>query len=210
MFVGDSLTVGYTSYPEVNGVKVPEISWYRSLGSKMGGKSIGWMNDHFDEATNAIPKPKSIIVLGWVNDLCNYALTNITPGAKVRDAQTMADDIFKNFKSMADKATAAWIKFIIGTQLPFDSFLEKQTYASQEPILHDAMKLINDKIKSTRPDTYIDFATTFTDPTNPWHLPKIYDSGDGVHLNISGYKKMQQLIFSTWKTSATVPQQSIV
>jgi hypothetical protein len=26
MFVGDSLTVGYAAYPEVNGVKVPEIS----------------------------------------------------------------------------------------------------------------------------------------------------------------------------------------
>jgi hypothetical protein len=26
LFVGDSLTVGYAAYPEVNGVKVPEIS----------------------------------------------------------------------------------------------------------------------------------------------------------------------------------------
>jgi lysophospholipase L1-like esterase len=168
------------------------------------------MNDHFDEATNIIPKPKTIVVLGWVNDLCNYALTNITPGAKVRDAQTMAEDIFKNLKSMSDKATSLWIKFIIGTLLPFDWFLEKQRYASQQTILHDATKLINDKIKSTRSDSYIDFATTFTDATNPWHLPKIYDSGDGVHLNISGYKKMQELAFSTWKNSTTLPQQSIV
>ena len=210
MFVGDSLTVGYAAYPEVNGVKVPEISWYRSLGSKMGGKRTGWMNDHFDEATNVTPKPKTVVVLGWVNDLCNYALTNITPGAKVRDAQTMADDIFKNITAMSDKSVAAGIKFAVWTLLPFDGFLEKQSYASQQPIIHDAMKLINDKIKTTRPDTYIDFTTPFTDTTNPWHLPSHYDSGDGVHLNVSGYKKMQELAFTKRKQISTQPQQSIV
>jgi hypothetical protein len=30
----------------------------------MGGKRSGWMNDHFDEATNVTPKPKTVVVLG--------------------------------------------------------------------------------------------------------------------------------------------------
>jgi hypothetical protein len=29
----------------------------------MGGKPTGWMNDHFDEATNVSPKPKTVVVL---------------------------------------------------------------------------------------------------------------------------------------------------
>ena len=46
-----------------------------------------------------------------------------------------------------------------------DGFLEKQTYASQQTVVDNALKLVNDKIKTTWPDTYIDYYTAFNDST---------------------------------------------
>lgn len=194
IFVWDSITVGYAANPWI-----PALADYRSLGTKMWGKWTGWMDEHFSEATDATPTPKSIVVLGWVNDLCKFSLTNITSPASKKTAQEMSDVIIKNLQSMSDKAEAKWIKFIIGTILPFDGFLEKQTYASQQTVVDNALKLVNDKIKTTWPDTYIDYYTAFNDSTKIWYLKSEYDGGDGIHLSTEWYKEMQKMAFKKWK-----------
>lgn len=58
---------------------------------------------------------------------------------------------------------------------------------------------VNKWIRETDPkkggfDSYIDFDKYLKSPKNNSILENIYDSGDGIHPSVEGYKKMVEII----------------
>jgi hypothetical protein len=201
MFVWDSLTVGYAQNLK-----------YRYFKEGMWGKWTGWMNDHFDEAITATPKPKSIVLLWWANDLCNFSVQSVYN----KDPIKMSEAILKNIESMSVKANAAWIQFFVGTILPFGKFIDdpskswfteenKKIFTQNKNTIESALNDVNTKIKEKWWNRVIDYHATLEDPNTPWYLNKSYDAGDWIHLNSVWYQKMQDVAFAKWKEVNTIP-----
>lgn len=202
VFVGDSLSVGYA-----------HNLWYRSLWTDMWWKTTDRMNTNFNTVLTANPKPKTVVVLWWTNDLVAYSVTKAyyeAPNA----AEKISDAIIKNLQAMSDKADAAWVQFMVWTILPFGRFIDdphtagfgdatKKLFTSHKDIIEKALHLVNDKIKKRWPGRYIDFYKEINDPNKDGYIQAKYD-GDGVHP-WGWYQKMQEIAFSTRQKTNSSP-----
>ena len=115
---------------------------------------------------------KYIIILYGINDI-----------TKLNKEE---NEIIENYQKLINKAHELNIKIYGGTLLPFKGY---RLYSEKK---NDIRNKINDWIRNCKNgfDDFIDFDLIIRDEKDTEKIKDIYNSGDGVHLNSNGYKKM--------------------
>lgn len=96
-----------------------------------------------------------------------------------------AHEIIHGLRWIARQAHAHGVRVIAGTLLPCGSY-RRHTVAAER-----IREAVNHWIRTTRVfDGVVDFARVMRDPRDPLRLNPAYDSGDGLHPNLRGYRVM--------------------
>jgi lysophospholipase L1-like esterase len=120
-----------------------------------------------------------LIILEGVNDIGGSNGTN----------SPVAHDLIAAFQKMIDRAHAKSIRVYGATITPFGgSFYDRPGHEA-------ARQTVNGWIRTSgKFDAVIDFDAAVRDPTNTTNLLSAYDSGDHLHLNVAGYKTIDDAI----------------
>jgi lysophospholipase L1-like esterase len=208
---GDSITDGAASTPETNG------SWPSGLAARLlaaaatktavlnlgiSGNRI--LHDgagvsalaRFDADVLAQPGVRTLIILEGINDI---GFPHIPPGvfgrgrddsafdATAEDVQ--ADEIIGGVRQLIERARIHGLKVIGGTLLPYEGAF----YFS--PVGEAKRQAVNTWIRSSKAfDGVIDFDAAVRDPEHPSKFLAALQSGDNLHPNNAGYKKMADAI----------------
>ena len=115
---------------------------------------------------------KYIIILYGINDI-----------TKLNKEE---NEIIENYQKLINKAHELNIKIYGGTLLPFKGY---RLYSDKK---NEIRKKINEWIRNCKNgfDDFIDFDLIIRDEKDSEKIKDIYNSGDGVHPNSNGYKKM--------------------
>jgi lysophospholipase L1-like esterase len=118
-----------------------------------------------------------LIVLEGVNDIGGSS------------SSAVATDLINAYQQFISNAHANNILVYGGTILPFGG-------SQYDSALHEqARQTVNNWIKTSGQfDAVIDFDAALRDPSNQTRLLSTYDSGDHLHPNVAGYKKMAEII----------------
>jgi lysophospholipase L1-like esterase len=208
---GDSITDGAASTPETNG------SWPSGLaarllaarGSRAGVLNLGISGNRvlhdgagvsalarFDADVLAQPGARTLIVLEGINDI---GFPNIPPGFFGRGRgdnavnpaadDVSADEIIGGLRQLVERARIHGLKVIGGTLLPYEGAL----YFS--PAGEAKRQAVNTWIRSSKTfDAVVDFDAAVRDPEHPSKFLPDLQSGDNLHPNNAGYKKMADVI----------------
>jgi lysophospholipase L1-like esterase len=103
----------------------------------------------------------------------------------------MVADITGAYTQMVAKARARGIKTIGATILPFAG----SGYYKPDAATEADRQAINAWIRAPGNfDAVLDFDKTMRDPAKPDRLSPAFDSGDGLHPSLDGYKAMGQAV----------------
>jgi lysophospholipase L1-like esterase len=208
---GDSITDGAASTPETNG------SWPSGLAARLlaaaatktavlnlGISGNRVLHDgagvsalaRFDADVLAQPGVRTLIILEGINDI---GFPHIPPGvfgrgrgdnafdATAEDVQ--ADEIIGGLRQLIERARIHGLKVIGGTLLPYEGAF----YFS--PVGEAKRQAVNTWIRSSKAfDGVIDFDAAVRDPEHPSKFVAGLQSGDNLHPNNAGYKKMADAI----------------
>jgi lysophospholipase L1-like esterase len=208
---GDSITDGAASTPETNG------SWPSGLaarllaerGSRVAVLNLGISGNRvlhdgagvnalarFDADVLAQPGARTLIVLEGINDI---GFPNIPPGFFGRGRgdnainpaahDVSADEIIGGLRQLVERARIHGLNVIGGTLLPYEGAL----YFS--PAGEAKRQAVNTWIRSSKTfDAVVDFDAAVRDPEHPSKFLPDLQSGDNLHPNNAGYKKMAEII----------------
>jgi lysophospholipase L1-like esterase len=208
---GDSITDGAASTPETN------ASWPSGLaarllaarGTRTAVLNLGISGNRvlhdgagvsalarFDADVLAQPGARTLIVLEGINDI---GFPYLPPGAFGRGRGDNAinpaaddvsvDEIIGGLRQLVERARGHGLKVVGGTLLPYEGAL----YFS--PVGEAKRQAVNTWIRSSKTfDAVIDFDRAMRDPENPSKLVPALQSGDNLHPNNAGYKKMAEII----------------
>jgi lysophospholipase L1-like esterase len=198
--LGDSITDGHGAstdgndrWPDVLAARLSKaqvavvnrgIGGNRVLDDGLGPNAL----KRFDRDVLATPGAGYAIVLEGINDL------GVLDRTEVHSAETHAalvEALEAAFSQIATQAHAHGIAVFGGTVMPF---LGSAYYHPSEQSESDR-KLLNQWIRTSGVfDAVIDFDKAMSDPAQPGHLDPSVDSGDHLHPNPAGYKRMGELI----------------
>jgi len=132
----------------------------------------------FERDCLKLPGVRYAVILAGVNDI-----------GVVQNEDDTAERLIEAYRFFVTKAHQHNIRVYGGTILPFG---ESWYYT---PIREQIRQKVNNWIRTSNLfDAVIDFAAAVQDPENPHCLCKIYDSGDMLHLNPLGYRRMGEVI----------------
>ena len=187
---GDSITDGHGSTNDIQGRWTDYFA--EKLNSNKETSEVAVVNEgirgnqltvhgleRYNKDVLSIKGATYIIVLFGVNDINSLNRT--------------ADEITIAYKKLIKKAHRNNMFIFGGTILPYG----KNTPWTKER--ENVRKEVNNWIKNTKFeeggfDAFIDFDTIMKDPNDEKNLLDEYDSGDGIHPNSNGYKKMVNAI----------------
>ncbi len=157
----------------------PATSYLSVVNTSIAGNAIhgGWGTpalERFERDVLDIPGVHHVIILIGTNDI---------PGAQYDTTEDFKED----YKAMIKLCHERGIKIYGGTITPFGG---NETWYSE---LHEKIrKSVNEWIMSPDSgfDGFIDFASVTSYAERPQMLQTVYDSGDGLHPNASGYDVM--------------------
>ena len=130
------------------------------------------------------PGVTHLIVLEGVNDL--GVLTRDGPATPEQHA-TLVEQATEALRQIVLRARARGIKAIGATIMPFGS----SAYYHPPPETEADREAINAWIRAPGNfDAVIDFDALLSDPRDPTRLNPAYDSGDGLHPSLDGYRVM--------------------
>jgi lysophospholipase L1-like esterase len=193
--LGDSITDGRGSEPDKNNRWPDDLA--NRLQANGGTKNIAVLNEgiggncvlrgglgptamsRFDRDVLDQNAVHWLIVFEGVNDIGGSNGTN----------SPVANDLIAAFRKIIDRAHAGNIHVYGATITPFGgSFYDKPGHEA-------ARQTVNDWIRTSgKFDAVIDFDAVVRDPAHTTNLQPAYDSGDHLHLNVAGYKKMADAI----------------
>jgi lysophospholipase L1-like esterase len=208
---GDSITDGAASTPDTNG------SWPSGLAARLlaaAGARTAVLNlgisgnrvlhdgagvsalARFDADVLAQPGVHTVILLEGINDI---GFPHIPPGVFGRGRgdngfdpaaeDVSADEIIGGLRQLIERARIHGLKVIGGTLLPY----EGAAYFS--PAGESKRQAVNTWIRSGRAfDGVIDFDAAVRDPEHTSKFITALQSGDNLHPNNAGYKKMADAI----------------
>jgi lysophospholipase L1-like esterase len=208
---GDSITDGAASTPETNG------SWPSGLATRLlaAGARTAVVNlgisgnrvlhdgagvsalARFDADVLAQPGARTLILLEGINDI---GFPHIPPGffgrgrgdaAAINPAadEVSADEIIGGLRQLIARARGLGLRVVGGTLLPYEGALY---FAAEGEAKRQA---VNTWIRSSKAfDAVIDFDAAMRDPEHPSKFLPALQSGDNLHPNNAGYKKMADII----------------
>ena len=209
---GDSITDGAASTPDTNG------SWPSGLAGRLlaaGGTRATVVNlgisgnrvlhdgagvsalARFDADVLAQPGARTLIVLEGINDI---GFPNIPPGFFGRGRgdngvnpaadDVSADEIIGGLRQLVERARIHGLKVIGGTCCRY-----QRERSISSPAGEAKRQAVNTWIRSSKTfDAVIDFDRAMRDPENPSKFLPALQSGDNLHPNNAGYKKMADVI----------------
>jgi lysophospholipase L1-like esterase len=208
---GDSITDGAASTPETNG-SWPSVLAARLLattGAKTAVLNLGISGNRilhdgagvsalarFDADVLAQPGVRTLILLEGINDI---GFPNLPPGLFGRGGganapdpsaeEVSSDEIIGGLRQLIDRARIHGLKVIGGTLLPYEGAF----YFS--PVGEAKRQAVNTWIRTSKAfDAVIDFDAAVRDPDHPTKFLSSLQSGDNLHPNNAGYKKMAETI----------------
>jgi lysophospholipase L1-like esterase len=138
-----------------------------------------------DRDALSVPGTKYIVLLEGINDIGASG-----PGTPFGDFP-LADPkaLIAAYSQVIARAHERGIKVIGATMLPFEGAMVYTI--EKEPIRAE----VNQWIRSSNSfDGIVDFDAAVRDSTNPKKFDAAYDSGDHLHPNAAGYRKMGEAI----------------
>ena len=216
---GDSITDGAASTPDTNGswpsglaARVLAAAGARTAVLNLGISGNRVLHDgagvsalaRFDADVLAQPGVRTLIVLEGINDI---GFSNIPPGAFGRGRgdgafdpaaeDVSADEIVGGLRQLIERARIHGLGVIGGTLLPYEGAL----YFS--PVGEAKRQAVNTWIRSSRAfDGVIDFDAAVRDPEHLSKFLAALQSGDNLHPNNAGYKKMADVVNLAMLTGA--------
>lgn len=133
-----------------------------------------------EEDVLAQPGVTDVIVMEGTNDVAGAPLVS-------------ADDVIAGLDDIVRRSQAAGLNVVLGTIPPAEGAFPWVDNGSAMATAE--RNRINDWIR-TRPHGVgvVDFHEALRDPANPDRLHPDYDSGDGLHLNLDGYRAMAEAV----------------
>lgn len=202
--LGDSITDGFGVQPDTN------LRWTDHLASRLragpatrqvavlnagiGGNRL--LRDglgpnalaRLDRDVLSQPGVTHLIVLEGVNDL--GTLTRDGPATPEQHA-ALVEQATEALRQIVLRARARGIVAIGGTILPFGS----STYYRPDAATEADRQAINAWIRAPGNfDAVIDFDAGMRDPADPTRLDPAFDSGDGLHPSMDGYRAMASAV----------------
>ena len=197
--LGDSITDGFGVQPDTN------LRWTDHLAARLRAEGLGQvavlnagiggnrlLNDglgpnalaRLERDVLSQPGVTHLIVLEGVNDL--GTLTRDAPATPAQHAALVAQAT-EALRQIALRARARGLTVIGATILPFAG---STTYHPPGETEADR-QAINAWIRAPGNfDAVIDFDAALRDPADPARLNPAYDSGDGLHPSLDGYRAM--------------------
>lgn len=198
--LGDSITDGYGVKPNTNSRWTDFL--LERLKSSAATRNLGVVNLGIggnrlvDDGTgpNAVARfgrdvlarkgIRYLIILEGANDL--GMLTRDRP-ASPAEHRALVQRLIGAYAQMVERARQRGIKVIGATVMPYGGSAYYHPDAANEA----DRQAINRWIRSPgHVDAIIDFDALMRDPAQPDRLRKKYDSGDGLHPSIAGYRMM--------------------
>lgn len=138
--------------------------------------------ERFDRDALSAPAVSHIIVLEGINDIRGAWRDN-------RPDSLSANDLIDGYRQLIIRAHDRGVKIIFGTVLPCKGTSYWSEWGEQVRLAVNAW--IRDNHES---DGFVDFDRAVRDPADPASLIKAYDSGDKLHPNDAGLKKMAESV----------------
>ncbi|MBH3441189.1 SGNH/GDSL hydrolase family protein [Pseudomonas luteola] len=158
------------------------ISGNRILHEQVGPSALS----RFDRDVIAQPGVTHLILLEGINDIGYSDL----PGSREK---VSAKQIIAGYKQLIARAKTHGLKVIGATLLPYEggSYYTRQGEAKRQEV----NKWIRE---SGAYDAVIDFDKTMRDPKRPIRLNPLFDSGDHIHPNETGFLAMANAVNLDW------------
>jgi lysophospholipase L1-like esterase len=126
-----------------------------------------------------------LFVFEGVNDIGTAAAT-------VEAQKQVADDLIAAYEQIVTRAHAVGIRVYGATLLPFGG---NAGYDDPAGTRETARQAVNQWIRTSRKfDAVVDFDVAARDPANPRNLNPLYDVGDHLHLNPTGYRALADAV----------------
>jgi lysophospholipase L1-like esterase len=136
----------------------------------------------FDRDVLAVPAVGTVILLDSINGIGR-------PGnAGLPNQRATADDIIAGLRQLADRAHDHGLRIVGATLTPFADTTIPDYFT---PAGEADRQVVNRWVRDGGAfDGVIDFDAALGDPARPDHMSDAYDSGDHLHPNDAGYRKM--------------------
>ncbi|MFB7916568.1 GDSL-type esterase/lipase family protein [Streptomyces sp. NPDC056061] len=186
--IGDSLTAGTGSTLDTNsrwpdvladrlrnryGVVNAGIAGNRVLRDGTGPRA----SNRFDHDALDIAGARTVVIALGINDV------------QKRPRETDPQRITDALRSLVLRAHARGLRAVGATLMPYEG------YRTWSPAQNAVRERVNERIRAGGIfDAFIDFDRAARDPHHPTRLLPVYDSGDHLHLNDSGYRRLGSLI----------------
>ena len=153
------------------------ISGNRILNNVIGPNALS----RFDRDVLAQTGAEFVVVLEGINDIGFSAIA----GGAFASQEVSAEQIIQGYRQLIARAHAKGLRIVGGTLTPFEgaSYFTAQGETKRQTV--------NNFIRSSGEfDDFIDFDLATRDPSQPTRLLPLYDSGDHLHPNDTGYRAM--------------------
>lgn len=186
--LGDSLTAGTGSTTDANS-RWPDIlsdrlnGRYAVVNQGIGGNRLlhDGIGQHalarFDRDVLGISGVRTVIIALGINDVQGFP--------QEKDPQRITDAL----RTLTQLAHERGLRVIGATLMPYDG------YRSWTAAQNTVRTQVNDAIRAGGVfDQVLDFDRDMRDPAHPDQLHPAYDSGDHLHLNDTGYRRLGSLV----------------
>ena len=130
----------------------------------------------------------TVIIQQGINDIIHPVGEQVNVFRPMSDLPTV-EELIEGLKTYIAQARSYGYRVYVGTLLPMGG------WRTDAPFRQEMRHAYNDFIRTTDLiDGYIDFDLALRDPDRPDAFLPEYDSGDHLHPNAAGYRKMAEMV----------------